>query len=57
VFVVPTFDFDFLLFESDRFPERLAVLRDAGHQILGWFILQLFSISQTRSQRCSVGTH
>ncbi|MNR61299.1 hypothetical protein D3C85_1830170 [compost metagenome] len=34
VFVVSTFDGDFLLLKADRFAEGLAVLRDAGHQIL-----------------------
>nr|BFE98231.1 hypothetical protein GCM10020185_87670 [Pseudomonas brassicacearum subsp. brassicacearum] len=34
VFVVSTFDGDFLLLKADRFTEGLAVLRDAGHSIL-----------------------
>lgn len=34
VFVVSTFDGDFLLLKADRLPEGLAVLRGAGHSIL-----------------------
>ncbi|MFC6338085.1 ACT domain-containing protein [Pseudomonas sp. CCM 7891] len=34
VFVVSTFDGDFLLLKTDQFAEGLAVLREAGHQIL-----------------------
>lgn len=34
VFVVSTFDGDFLLLKEDKFADGLAVLREAGHQIL-----------------------
>lgn len=34
VFVVSTFDGDFLLLKADRFAEGLVVLSNAGHQIL-----------------------
>lgn len=34
VFVVSTFDGDFLLLKAERFAQGLAVLNEAGHQIL-----------------------
>ena len=34
VFVVSTFDGDFLLLKADLFAQGLAVLNEAGHQIL-----------------------
>ena len=34
VFVVSTFDGDFLLLKADVFAQGLAVLNEAGHQIL-----------------------